>query len=167
MVLVIRQLVSFSINIFPPPSVHWLRDLLDGVVKPWEQPSRPPRAHDLERLREWLQRNLSEEVWPWKQLAGTTPFYDDTLSKKHQMKYAGKTVKVATWVLLTRELFAEKAPASVVQGPCHAEMEQRFTFRHTWHCRVRGAVGNGNLKIIDVSDKEKDETKCNATSFLS
>ncbi|CAE7668824.1 unnamed protein product [Symbiodinium sp. CCMP2592] len=108
MVLLIRQLVSFSIHVFPPPSVHWLRDLLDGVVKPWEQPSRPPRANDLEGLREWLQRNLSEEVWPWKQLAGTTPFYDDTLSKKHQMKYAGKTVKVATWVLLTRELSAEK-----------------------------------------------------------
>ena len=117
MVLVIRQLVS-SINVFPPPSVHWLRDLLDGVVKPWEQPSRPPRAHDLEGLREWLQRNLSEEVWPWKQLAGTTPFYDDTLSKKHQMKYAGKTIKVATWVLLTRELSSEKALPSVAPGPC-------------------------------------------------
>ncbi|CAE7297292.1 unnamed protein product [Symbiodinium natans] len=129
MVLLLRQLVAFSMDIFPPPSVHWLRDLLEGFVAPWERCSPPPLVKELEGFRDWLQRNVSEEIWSWRRLAETTAFYDDALSKKHQRKYASKAMQVAAWVLLVREFFVHNVGYGGPQVPGAQAISPRLKAR--------------------------------------
>ena len=40
-----------------------VRDLLDGLAAPWAGSSQPPRAKQLEGLRDWLRRSPEKRVF--------------------------------------------------------------------------------------------------------